>query len=89
MGNQRSSEYLTTAPNAERLVFVSFVSYKSWPAESYSARYDAYTFLIKYQRYRWTISKRFSEIMTLDSDLCDEFPEKLNKIKRPRKYVRL
>jgi hypothetical protein len=87
MGNQRSSEYLSTTDNADRRVFVSFVSYKSWPAESYNARYDAYTFLIKYQRYRWTISKRFSEIMSLDNDLYDEFPEKIDKIKRPRKYV--
>lgn len=89
MGNERSSEYLATPENPNRLIFVSFESFRNWPAESYSRRYDSFIFIIKYQRYYWTISKRFSEILSLDSRLAKEFPEKLERIKCPRKYRKI
>ena len=89
MGNERSSEFLSKPENSNRIVFVSFESFRNWPAESYNRRYDSFSFIIKYQRYYWTISKRFSEILTLDSRLLKKFPEKIDRLKCPRKYRKI
>lgn len=89
MGNERSSEYLSTPNNPDRLIFISFESFRHWPAESYRSRFNSFNFIIKYQRYYWTISKRFSDIITLDSKLLERFPEKIDRIKCPRKYRKL
>jgi hypothetical protein len=89
MGNERSSEYLTIPENNDRMVFLSYDTFRSWPGESYHSRFHSYTFIVKYQRYFWTISKRFSEVVTLDSKLLKKFPEKINRIKCPKKYRKL
>lgn len=89
MGNERSSEYLVTPENPNRIIFVSFESFRSWPAESYGRRYDSFIFIIKYQRFYWKISKRFSDVLALDSRLAKHFPEKIDRIKCPRKYRKI
>jgi hypothetical protein len=89
MGNQRSSEYLTCPENANRVIFISFDKFRNWPSESYNRRYHSFTFIVKYQRYFWTISRRYSDLVTLDQRLLRRFPEKIDRIKCPRKYRKL
>jgi hypothetical protein len=89
MGNERSSEYLSIPENNDRIVFLTFDNFRSWPGESFHGRFHSYTFIVKYQRYFWTISKRFNEIIALDSKLLKKFPEKINRIRCPKKYRKM
>jgi hypothetical protein len=74
--------------NQNREVFVIFRSYHHWSGESKHIHHS-FLFVIRYQRYEWKVSKRYSEIIQLDDDLYDSFPEKLELIKVPRKYPKI
>lgn len=89
MGNGRSAENLIIPQNAERKVFIAFEGTRQWAAHSYHGSYASFIFLIKYQRYRWTISKRYSDIAYLDRELYGEYTDKIDRIHVPRKYWKL
>jgi hypothetical protein len=101
MGNQRSSDNFRQKPNPSRVFFVVYESSHKWSkssgsnqnssspsssSSSSSSDYDSHQYLLRYGRYQWRINKRFREIVDLDYQLYQEFPEKLELIKVPQKY---
>jgi hypothetical protein len=94
MGNQRSSDNFREKLNPSRVIFVRYESCYRWttgPNENLSSSnaYVTHQFLLRYGRYEWRVSKRFREIIHLDQNLYQIFPEKLERIKVPQKYPKL
>jgi hypothetical protein len=89
MGNARSAE--TFAPNEvpSRKVFIKYCENKKYLSESIGFSYHIFKYLIRYQRYYWSLIIRFDDIVKLDKYLFSHYRGKMETIKRPEKYSKL
>ena len=88
MGIARSSDNLVVLDLPTRTVFIQFERYVSQEAERYNSKHHRYIFSIKYRRYYWQISRRFSDIVTLDNRLNRPYRHQhlMVNILRPPKF---
>lgn len=84
MGLRASMEALGPIPdNDARLVFLDFDSINRLPEAV------VYKFIVRYQRYKWYVIKRFSEFKTLDSKLRAQFGDEMKQIAMPKKFSKM
>lgn len=87
MGSNTSREHDTIPKIDGSYAFVQFVNFrKNWSSDFIGSNYCSFGLMIKYQRYRWMIHSRFSDIVSLDESLVKSYPSIMQNIKRPKKF---
>ncbi len=88
MGNTNKKLSSKIEEKPDRKVFVTFKNFRQVLSE-YIGSYVVFTYVIRYQRYKWEVDIRFNELLRLDRQLFKEFPTQLATIDRPPKYSKL
>jgi hypothetical protein len=74
--------------NPNREVFVEFVKYKTVKSRLIGT-YIVFSFVVKYQRYKWDLHVRFNELVATDRKLLREHASELSTILRPAKHSKM
>lgn len=84
MGTSPSATISPPPPNENRLIFVKYDSNYSYVGRVFTTNF-VYKFIIRYQRFQWYITKRYSEFVRLDIRLRYEAASSMAKINSPPK----